>query len=425
VGELTEYARRCKAIELLKRGATFAAACRAVGRSQPWLAKWWGRYRREGRAALHDRSRVPRRVWRRTASPLVALVLRIRAELVAHRSRRTAFAGRGAEAIRWELEQRGVRRPPSLRTIERILQRHGCTRRERRRRRGPAHPCPAPRARAVGAVQQTDLVGPRHVRGPGGVTRFFAFHTLDLVSRAAAASYRGDKGTEAFCAHFLHAWHVLGVPAVSQLDNELAVVGGNPAGFTFPQVLRLGLLVGVHWWFIPPGEPGRNPDIESFNGLWQGRVLDRHRCPDLPAVRRTSSRFLRYHHGTPHRRLRVATHGSRFPGAVLAAARPRLRPVPSEFSLAPYRDAHGALYLPLARGRISFVRRVGGAGTIELPGRSGRVGRRLAGQYVVATLYPHRRLIVVKLEGRVVKRFPCPIREKLVSPLYPLPRGRC
>jgi len=424
VGELSEYARRCTAIELLKRGAPFAAACRAVGRSQPWLAKWWGRYRREGRAGLHDRSRVPRRVWRRTAPRLVALVLRVRAELVAHRTRRTAFAGRGAEAIRWELEQRGVRRRPSPRTIERILTRHGCTRRERRRRRGTPRPCPAPRAGGVGAVHQTDLVGPRHVRGPRGVTRFFAFHTLEYVSRAAAASYRGDKGTEAFCAHFLHAWQVLGVPAVSQLDNELAVVGGNPSGFTFSQVLRLGLLLGVHWWFIPPGEPGRNPDIESFNGRWQGRVLHRHRCPDLAAVRRTSARFLRAYHRTPHRRLRVATHGSRFPGVVLAAARPQLRPVPPGFSLAVYRDSQGALHLPLARGRVSFVRRVGGTGTIELPGGTYRVGRRLAGQYVVATLYTHRREIVVKLEGRVVKRFPCPIPEKPAPPLYPLPRGR-
>jgi hypothetical protein len=277
---------------------------------------------------------------------------------------------------------------------------------------------------AVGAVQQTDLVGPRHVRGPRGVTRFFAFHTLEYVSRAAAASYRQDKGTEAFCGHFLHAWRVLGVPAVSQLDNELTVVGGNPSGFTFSQVLRLGLLLGVHWWFIPPGEPGRNPDIESFNGLWQARVLDRHRCPDLPAVRRTSARFLRSSHRTPHRRLRVATHGSRFPGVVLAAARSQLRPVPAGFSLAPYRDAQGALHLPLARGRISFVRRVGRTGTIELPGGSCRVGRRLAGQYVVATLYTHRREIVVKLEGRVVKRFPCPMRDRLVPPLYSLPRGR-
>ncbi len=424
MGELSEYARRCKAIDLLRRGARFAAVARALGRGQAWLARWWGRYRREGHLGLRDRSRAPRRVWRRTAPRLVALVLRVQAELVAHRTRRTAFAGRGADAIRWELEQRGVRRLPPRRTIERILQRHGCTRRERRRRRGTPHLCPAPRAVAVGAVQQTDLVGPRHVRGPRGVTRFFAFHTLDLVSRAAAASYRGDKGTEAFCGHFLHAWRVLGVPAVNQLDTELTVVGGNPSGVPCSQVLRLGLLLGIHWWFIPPGEPGRNPDIESFNGLWQARVLDRHRCPDLAAVRRTSSRFLRYHHGTPHRRLRVATHGSRFTGAVLATARPQLRPLPPGFTLAAYRDAHGTLALPLARGRISFVRRVDRAGSIALPGQRYRVGRRLAGQYVVATLYTHRRVIVVKLEGRVVKRFPCPVPEKLVPPLYPLPRGR-
>ena len=61
--------------------------------------------------------------------------------------------------------------------------------------------------------------------------------------------------------------------------------------------------------------------------------------------------------------------------------------------------------------RISFTRRVGRAASIELPGGPYRVGRRLAGRYVVATLYTHRREIVVKLAGRVVKRFPCPMRE--------------
>lgn len=425
MGNESEYARRWQAIELLKRGRTFAATCAAVGRSQPWLAKWWRRYRREGRAGLQDRSRLPRRIWRQTAPRLVALVLQIRRALVAHRTRRTAFAGRGAETIRWELERRGVRRLPSLRTIERILERHGCTRREPRRRRGPGRPCPRPRASAVGAVQQTDLVGPRHVRGLRGLTRFFAFHTVDLVSRAAAASYYRTKSAEAFCAHFLHAWAMLGVPAVSQVDNELTLVGGNPHGFTFSSVVRLGLLLGVHWWFIPLGEPGRNPDIESFNGLWQARVLWRHRCPDLPAVRRTSARFLRYYHRRPHRQLRVAIHGSRVPGAVLAAARAQLRPLPGGFTLAAYRDTRGELHLPLARGRLSFVRRVSEAGTIALPGGTYRIGRRLAGQYVVATLYTPRQELVVKLGGRVVKRFPCPIREPVVAPLYPLPRGRC
>ncbi len=255
--ELSEYARRCKAIELRRCGTRFAAAARAVGRSLRWLAKWWRRYQRDGRAGLRDQRRTPHRIWRRTAPRLVARVLHVRAELVAHRTCRSAFAGRGADAIRWVLEQQGGRRLPSRRTIERILARHGCTRRGPVRRRHPRRPYPAPPARAVGAVQQTDLIGPRHVRGPRGVTRFFAFHTLDRVSRAAAASYRTAKDTEAFCAHFLHAWAALGVPVVSQMDNELGVVGGNPHGFTFSQVLRLGLLLGVHWWFIPVGEPGR------------------------------------------------------------------------------------------------------------------------------------------------------------------------
>ena len=75
------------------------------------------------------------------------------------------------------------------------------------------------------------------------LTRFFAFHTLDLVSRAAAGSYYATKGTEAFCAHFLHAWAVLGVPAVSQLDNEFGVVGGNPSGFTFSQAMEVRSVV--------------------------------------------------------------------------------------------------------------------------------------------------------------------------------------
>jgi len=426
VRDLSEYERRCQAVDLLRRGHAFAVVAQTVGRCRAWVAKWAARYRREGRAGLRDRSRTPRRIWRRTAPQLVALVLRIRRELVAHRTRRTAFAGRGAEAIRWELEQRGVRQVPSLRTVERLLRRHGCTRPARVRRRSGGPACPAPRAQTVGAVQQTDLVGPRHVRGPRGLTRFFAFHSLEVVSRATAASYYATKGTEAFCAHFLHAWTVLGVPAVNQLDNEFGVVGGNPHGFTFSQVVRLGLLLGVHWWFIPPGEPGRNPDIESFNGLWQARVLRRHRCVDLPAVRRTSARFLRYYHtAKPHRRLTVATHGSRFPGVVLDAARRQCRALPPGFTLTRYRDTQGRLRLPLARGRISFVRRVAEDGTIGLPGGTFRLGRRLARQYVVVTLYTHRQELVVKLDGRVVKRFPCPIPEPVVPPLHPLPRGRC
>jgi hypothetical protein len=49
---------------------------------------------------------------------------------------------------------------------------------------------------------------------------------------------------------------------------------------------------------------------------------------------------------------------------------------------------------------------------------------RLTGQYVVATLYAHRQELVVRLEGRVVKGFACPIHGKVTAPLYPLLRVR-
>lgn len=51
MGEHSEYARRCQAIDLLRRGTRFAAAAQAVGRSRSWLAKWWRRYRRGGLSA--------------------------------------------------------------------------------------------------------------------------------------------------------------------------------------------------------------------------------------------------------------------------------------------------------------------------------------------------------------------------------------
>lgn len=80
--------------------------------------------------------------------------------------------------------------------------------------------------------------------------------------------------------------------------------------------------------------------------------------------------------------------------------------------------------LPLARGRISFVRKVDARGRIELPGLVYFVGKRLTGRYVTATLFPHRQEVVVKQGGRIRKRFPFPIAEPVVDSLLPPPRAR-
>ncbi len=118
----------------------------------------------------------------------------------------------------------------------------------------------------------------------------------------------------------------------------------------------------------------------------------------------------------PHPKLTVARHGTRFPGALLASLDGRLRRIPAGFSLDAYRDAEGELRLPLARGRISWVRRVGDDGELRILDHRLRL-RRVANEYVVATLVTGRAELVVGLDGQIIGSYRHPLGEKLVRPL--------
>ena len=413
-----ESKRRKQAVEWHQKGISFTTICRRLRRSKGWLSKWLHRFLTNGWTGLRGRSRRPRCV--RAAAPLrvVQRILAIRAELEARRTRRTRFRGVGALEIQ-ELLRQERRRVVSLSTIERILRRHRVPP-WRARRQGGGQPYPTPRASDVGDLQQTDLVGPRYLRGPGGVTRFYAIHTIAAVGRGTWTSQVRYKTAEAFCQHFVEAWTWLGVPRCSQIDNEMAATGGQRYPFALSLVTRLHLLCGVHLIFVPPGEPGRNALIESFNGLWQARVLV-HPCPDLRAVQRTSGGFHRfYHEHRPHRALTVREDGTRYPGPWLRRHEVELRWLPPTFSLAQYRNRRGALVLPVARGRVSWIQKVTADGTIDVNARPYFVGKRYTGQYVQATLLTHRRQLVVSSGTRKgLKHFAFPLAGPIIAPLLP------
>ncbi|MDP9264603.1 MAG: hypothetical protein M3O91_00585, partial [Chloroflexota bacterium] len=89
------------------------------------------------------------------------LVLKVRERL-----RANPWAQIGAAAIAWELEKLHLRRIPELRTIERILERAGAPRRERRvGYAAKGTPYPAVARPAPNELQEADLVGPRHLAG--------------------------------------------------------------------------------------------------------------------------------------------------------------------------------------------------------------------------------------------------------------------
>lgn len=410
-----ELERRKQAVRWHRQGVSYTTICRRLHRSRPWLAKWVKRARADPERGLEDRTRRPKRIRRCVSSKLVKRIVALRKELEAHGTRRSRYRGIGAMEIQELLRQERRRRLPSVSSIERVLRAHGCPR-AGTRTTGSRQPYPRLRADRPGDLQQTDLVGPRYIRGPRGVTRFYSLHTIAVVGRGAWASQHRHKTSDVFCSHFLGAWRWLGVPRISQLDNEMAATGGGRHPFGLSAVVRLHLLVGTHLVFVPPGEPGRNALVESFNDVWQERVLAlRH--ADLRSVRRASEGHWRYYHERKaNRALTVRDDGTRLPGDWLRLHRGELRWLPAGLALEQYRGPRGQL--PVAAGAVSWIQRVDEDGHIAVNARLYFIGKRHTGEYVQATLLTRRRrLVVYTAQHRRIREFPFPFAGRIVDPV--------
>ncbi|MGE5296078.1 MAG: hypothetical protein ACM3VT_14740, partial [Solirubrobacterales bacterium] len=62
--------------------------------------------------------------------------------------------------------------------------------------------------------------------------------------------------------------------------------------------------------------------------------------------------------------------------------------------------------LPLAAGRVTFIRRVSVAGTVTVLSQSFRVGKRHRGLYLRLVVNTGRGVLTAYLNGRVLKRWP-------------------
>ena len=68
--------------------------------------------------------------------------------------------------------------------------------------------------------------------------------------------------------------------------------------------------------------------------------------------------------------------------------------------------------LPLAAGRVIFIRQVTPTGNVHLLSQTFKVGKRLKGQYVKVVLDTQRAHLTVYVKGRVLKRWPYPFLKK-------------
>ena len=106
-----ELAARHRAITLRLAGRPVKAICSAVGRSEVWFHKWWGRYLEAGPEGLYDLTRANHHVAQRIPPELERAILSIRRRLQAHASPATRYSLIGATAILRRTE--GPGHPPA------------------------------------------------------------------------------------------------------------------------------------------------------------------------------------------------------------------------------------------------------------------------------------------------------------------------
>ncbi len=388
---------RQRAIRLKLAGWSVSGICRRLERSRDWFYKWWSCYTDEGAAGLRERSRAPQTASRVWPSEMRQAILAIRDRLMRRHGPRERYRLAGAPTIRYELACLGYEMLPSLRTIERVLQTEGRT-----------SPAFRPQAQAVSSdypgrpatrsnqLHQLDLIGPRYLKGSRRHWFFLVYR--DVYDHAIYVEFQPNPKMENVLEFVVHAWQRLGLPERLQVDNsELFGLTSHPGALS--RFVRLALWVGVELTFIPEHEPWRNGAIEWFNGWLQERMLSIPLRSSTQVRREVAAMMTTCWEEHIHPRLNFRT---------TTQARRGLtgRTLPYDF------NAHRQP-LPVAIGRVVFIRRVRPSGRITILGIKFNVGKRLAHHYILARLYTRTMTLKVYYHGRLRKQFVFPFVGKL------------
>jgi hypothetical protein len=385
-----ELAARQRAIRLRLAGRTAQSIGSAVGRSEAWFHKWWGRYLEAGPEGLYDRTRA-HHATQRIPPELERTILSIRRRLQAHASPATRYSLTGAAAILAELKALGIRPLPCARTIERVLERNGLTApRVRLVPLLPRQEYPGPQARASNELHEVDLVGPIYLQGRSH--RYYIWIGKDAFDGAVCLRLAYSRRMDEVLWFLGECWKDLGRPEQAQFDNAHELAGWGPAACTLSRVIRLCLRFGVGPVFIPAGEPQFNGSVENVNGWFQEPLFQRRfqRPGDLRRELARLQEAVNTQH--VHPRLGGQTPAQHRRGL-------RLQKRPASFVVPTGR-------LPLAEGRVMFIRRVSVVGTVTVLSQPFRVGKRHRGLYLRLVVDTGRGRLTAYLNGHVLKRWP-------------------
>jgi len=214
-------------------------------------------------------------------------VLALRREL---RQSDLGFVGAQAiqDALRTECPHR---RLPSLRTIGRILKRHGALDAVRRVRRSapPAGWYLPEVAAGTAELDAFDVIEDLPLEGG---PRLDVLTTRALWGSVCGAWISAAMRARWLCERLETHWRAHGCPAYAQFDNDSRFQGTHTHPDVLGQVIRFCLLLGVTPVFAPAREHGPQNLNESFNHLWQQKVWHRFHHASALAFQARSDRFV-------------------------------------------------------------------------------------------------------------------------------------
>ena len=387
-----EFSDRHQAIKLRLAGQSVEVICQTLERSREWFHTWWRRYQAMGAAGLYDSTRARQRAT--LISPEIErTILTIRKRLESSYHPQTRYALIGASAIQAELKALHIRSVPCARTIERVLQRNGVTLpRVRLAHFLSTHVYPTPQAQDANQLHQVDLVGPIYLKGQK--QRYYIFVCKDVFDGAVCLKLGRSRKIEAVLDFLGDCWKTLARPKQVQLDNAREYLGWGAAARYLSRLIRLCLRFEVEPIFIPPARPQYNGSVENFNGWFQPRLFQRH-FTRVSALKRELQR-LQETVNTQHVQRRL---GGLTPEQY--RRRKKLQKLPPRF-VVPTEP------LPIAAGRVTFIRQVTIHGNLHLLNQTYRVGKRLKGQYLKVVLDTQRAQLTVYVKGRIFKRWAYP-----------------
>ena len=267
-------------LEATREAKGITGLCREFGISRKTGYKWLARYRAWGLDGLHELSRRPRASPTRIPAAVEALLLRER-----HRHRTW-----GPKKLRAVLATKYAVDPvPAVSTIGKLLQRHGLTRKTRRRR-----PVSQPDRRTRTAATHPNAVWAADFKGwfrTRDGQRCDPLTLSDLASRYVltcriVAGQRRDRVRPVFRQIFRR----FGLPEVLRGDNGPPVGSRGVCGLS--QLSAWWLQLGIRLEFIEPGHPEQNGAHERMHRTLKAETTR----PPAATPRAQQARFDRWRH---------------------------------------------------------------------------------------------------------------------------------